>query len=74
MRNHNRVHDVNYAYLLITKVRLLFTERMRIIIFFLLIIMLRCMSVFLQSTNLECLMLVLLLVLHEKINKFAYLM
>ncbi len=42
--------------------------------FFLLIITLLCMSVFLQSTNLECLMLVWLLVLHEKINNFAHLM
>ncbi len=40
-------------------------------LYFLLIITLLCVSVFLQSTNLECLMLVWLLVLHEKINACA---
>ncbi len=43
-------------------------------LFFLLIITLLCVSFFRQSTNLECLMLVWLLVLHDKMNKFAYLM
>ncbi len=43
-------------------------RKARSYLYFLLIITLLCMSVFLQSTNLECLMLVWFLVLHEKIN------